>query len=400
MNYKKMWSEVLTASLIIIISAIAIISFIVISGQDVDIYNPSDKIAVSKGTDKISEVLTLLQNKYMGELDVEKLIDGAINGIFENIDDPYTRYLTPEEFEEAVNSGNEEYCGIGIHISLTKNTGEAIIVGVMPNTPAKKAGIKAGDIIKKVDNITVTKDNYYEASNAIKGEEGTGVKLILKRNGKEIELNVIREKIVSSDISSAIINGDIGYIKIFAFEQGVYDNFKAEYNRLLNEEKVTGIILDLRDNPGGFVDETVRIADLLCGSGTIIKQEYGDGTTRLYTSDEKKCEVPLVVLINENSASASEILAGSIKDLDAGKLVGTTTFGKGIMQSYIALENGGGVAITVAKYYTASGTEIHGEGIKPDIDKTLAEGQSIDYAANPETDEQLKQAIKTLNEMK
>ena len=400
MNYKKMWSEVITASLIIVISAIAIISFIVISGQDVDIYNPSDKIAVSKGTDKISEVLNLLQSKYMGELDVEKLIDGAINGIFENIDDPYTRYLTPDEFDEAVNSGNEEYYGIGIHISLTKDSGEARIVGVMPDTPAKKAGIRAGDIIKQVDNIVVNEDNYYEASNAIKGEEGTTVRLILEREGKEIEFKVIRSKIVSSDISSSIINGDIGYIKIFSFEQGVYDNFKEEYNNMINEEKVEGIIIDLRDNPGGFVDETVRIADLLCGSGTIIKQEYGDGTTRVYTSNANKCEVPLVVLINENSASASEILAGSIKDLGAGKLVGTTTFGKGIMQSYIALENGGGVAITVAKYYTASGIEIHGRGITPNIEKRLDIGQSIDYATNPSTDAQLQQAIKTLNEMK
>jgi len=400
MNYKKMWSEVITASLIIIISAIAIISFIIISGQDVDIYNPSDKIAVSKGTDKISEVLTLLQSKYMGELDVDKLIDGAINGIFENIEDPYTRYLTPDEFDEAINSGNEEYYGIGVHISLTKDGGEAKIIGVMPDTPAKKAGIKAGDIIKKVDNIVVSEDNYYEASNAIKGQEGTTVKLILERNGKELEFDVVRAKIVSSDISSSVINKNIGYIKIFSFEQGVYENFRDEYYNMINKEKVDGIIIDLRDNPGGFVDETVRIADLLCGSGTIIKQEYGDGTTRLYTSDKEKCQVPLVVLVNENSASASEILAGSIKDLGAGKLVGTTTFGKGIMQSYIALENGGGVAITVAKYYTASGIEIHGKGITPDVEKTLNNGQSIDYSANPNTDAQLEQAIKTLSQMK
>lgn len=399
MNYKKMWSEVITASLIIIISAIAIISFIVISGQDVDIYNPSDKIAVSKGTDKISEVLTLLQSKYMGDLDVDSLIDGAINGIFENIDDPYTRYLTPDEFDEAVNSGNEEYYGIGIHISLTRDSGEARIVGVMPNTPAKKAGIHAGDIIKKVDDIIVNENNYYEASNAIKGAEGTAVKLVLERNGKELEFNVIRSKIVSSDISSSLINDNIGYIKIFSFEQGVYDNFKSEYNNMIKDQKVKGLIIDLRDNPGGFVDETVRIADLLCGSGTIIKQEYGDGTTRLYTSNESKCEVPLVVLVNENSASASEILAGSIKDLKAGKLVGTTTFGKGIMQSYIALQNGGGVAITVAKYYTASGTEIHGQGITPNVEKTLNEGQTIDYSANPKTDAQLQVAIETLEKM-
>lgn len=399
MNYKKMWSEVITASLIIVISAIAIISFIVISGQDVDIYNPSDKIAVSKGTDKISEVLNLIQSKYMGEVDVDQLIDGAIEGIFENIDDPYTRYLTPEEYDEAVNSGDEEYSGIGIHISLVKTTKEAKIIGVMPNTPAKKAGIKAGDVIKKVDNIVVNEDNYYEASNAIKGEEGTEVTIVVLRNNKELTFKVKREKIETSDISSTIINGSIGYIKIFSFERNVYDNFKAEYNQML-KDNVKGLIIDLRDNPGGFVDETVKISDLLCGSGTIIRQEYGDGTTRLYTSDEDACEIPLVVLVNENSASASEILAGSVKDLKAGKVLGTQTFGKGIMQSYIALENGGGVAITIAKYYTASGEEIHGKGITPDIVKTLDKGQTLDYSINPKTDAQLNEAIKTLNKMK
>lgn len=399
MNYKKIWSEVITASLIIIISAIAIISFIVISDQDVDIYNPSNKIAVSKGTDKISEILNLLQSKYMGELDVDKLVDGAIEGIFANIDDPYTRYLSPEQFEEEMNAGNEEYSGVGIHISLDAKTREAKIIGVMPETPAKEAGVKAGDIIVKVDDLVVTEKTYYEASDAIKGEEGTIVKLVVRRNGEELTYNIERAKIKASDISSTIINNDIGYIKIFTFERNVYNNFKAEYNRLIREDEITGLIIDLRDNPGGFVDETVKIADLLCGSGTIIKEEYGDGTTKMFTSGESKSEIPIVVLVNENSASAAEILAGAIKDLDAGTLVGSTTFGKGIMQSYIELENGGGVAITIAKYYTASGEEIHGIGITPDIEIELSEGDVLDFSGNPKKDSQLNQAIKEIEKM-
>lgn len=399
MNYKKIWSEVITASLIVIISAIAIISFIVISGQDVDIYNPSSKIEVSKGSDKISEVLNLIQSKYMGEIDVNKLIDGAIDGIFANIDDPYTRYLTEEEFDEAINGGNEEYSGIGVHIALVKDTGEAKIIGVMPNSPAEKSGVKSGDVIKKVDDIVITENNYYDASNAIKGEENTEVVIVVERDGKEISFTIKREKIKSNDISSEIIDSNIGYIKIFEFERGVYDNFKTEYNKLVNDNKVSGLIIDLRNNPGGFVDETVKIADMLCGEGTIIKEEYGDGTTKIFTSDKNKCEIPLVVLVNENSASASEILAGSIKDLKAGKLVGKNTFGKGIMQNYIKLSNGGGVAITVAKYYTASGEEIHGKGIKPDVEVSLDKGTSLDYSINPKKDAQLRKAIETLKDM-
>lgn len=400
MNYKKMWSEVITASLIVIISAIAIISFIVISGQDVDIYNPSSKIAVSKGTDKISEVLNLVQSKYMGELDVDTLIDGAIKGIFANIDDPFTRYLTDEEYDEEMNSGNEEYSGIGVHLSLVGSTGEAKIIGVMANSPAKDAGLKAGDIIKKINNIEINKNNYYEASNAIKGKEGTSVKLVIERQNKLLTFNIVRKKIVSNEISSSVINNKIGYMKIFSFERGAYDDFKADYLDLIEKHKVSGLIIDVRDNPGGFVDETVMIADLLCGEGTIIKEVYKDGTTKVFASDSKKCEVPIVVLVNENSASAAEILSGAIKDLKAGKLVGTKTFGKGIMQSYIKLENGGAVAITIAKYYTASNEEIHEKGIKPDYEVKLKSGDEVDFSGNPNTDSQLKEAIKILNKMK
>lgn len=396
MDYKKIWSEVITASLIIIISAVAIISFIIISDQDVDVYNPSNKIAVAKGTDKIAEVLTLIESKYMGEIDIEKLIDGAIDGIFENIDDPYTRYMTEEEFEEEINP-DEEYSGIGIHMGLNTVTGEVKILGVMPETPAAKAGLKAGDVLVKVEGEKIDKNNYYEASEKIKGEEGIDVNIVVKRGEKELSFKITRQTIEASNISSDVISGtNIGYIKLFSFESGIYNEFKAEYLRLIREEKIDSIIIDLRDNPGGYVTETVKIADFLCGKGLIIKEEYGDGTIRTFTSDETGSEIPFVVLVNENSASASEILSGAVKDLKAGIVIGTQTFGKGIMQSYIELENGGGVAITVAKYYTASGTEIHGVGITPDIIVELPKGTYLDYSLNPKTDPQLKQAINTL----
>lgn len=396
MDYKKIWSEVITASLIVIISAVAIISFMVISDQDVDVYNPSDKIAVSKGTDKISEVLTLIESKYMGEVDIEKLIDGAIEGIFENIDDPYTRYMTEEEFNEEINP-EEEYSGIGIHMGLNTATGEVKILGVMPKTPAAKAGLKAGDVILEVDTEKITKDNYYEASEKIKGKEGTSVKILVKRADNELKFNITRKTIEASNISSDVIAGtNIGYIKLFSFESGIYSEFKAEYLRLIREEGIESVIIDLRDNPGGYVNETVKIADFLCGEGLIIKEEYGDGTVRTFTSNKDSSQIPFVVLVNENSASASEILSGAVKDLKAGTVIGTKTFGKGIMQSYIELENGGGVAITVAKYYTASGTEIHNVGITPDIIVELPEGTYLDYSLNQNTDPQLKEAINTL----
>lgn len=399
-DYKKMWTEVITACLIIVISAIAIISFIVISDQDVGVYENNSKIAVTKGTDRIEEILSLLQSKYAGELNVDELIDGAIEGIFSKIDDPYTRYLTEEEYNEILNSGNETYSGIGVHISLSSKTEQLTIIGVMPNSPAKKAGIKAGDVILAVDGIDATVENYMESVDRIKGKEGTEVKLKIKSNGKEKNLSIKRETIQANNIESDIIENNIGYIKIFEFSNEIYDQFKTEYDYLIKEKKVKGLIIDLRNNPGGLVLDTVRIADLLEGEGIILETVNSDGTKKTYTSDKDKIEVPLVVLVNENSASASEILAGSVKDLDAGTVIGTTTFGKGIVQSVIKLENEGGVSITTSKYYTASGIEIHGNGIEPDIKVELPKDVSSDIYIDDEVDGQLKEAIKVIkNEM-
>lgn len=395
MNYKKIWSEVITASLIIIISAVAIVSFIVISGQDVDVYNPSDKIAISKGSNKISEVLNLLQTKYMGEVKVDDLIDGAIEGMFSKIDDPYTRYLSEEEYSEIVSAGTETYYGIGVHLSINIKTKQITVIGVMPDSPAKKAGIRAGDIVLKVNDTEANIDNYYESVDNIKGEEGTEVKLEILSNGENKTLKVTRTKIVANNIESEVIQG-LGYIRVLAFENNIYNQFKEQYDKLIDENKVKGLIIDLRNNPGGHVSETVKIADMLVGEGTILKEVYGDGVTKTYTSDKNKSSVPIVVLVNENSASAAEILAGSIKDLKQGTLVGTTTFGKGIVQSIIKLENGGGLSITTAKYYTAAGEEIHGKGIAPDVEVKLRDENVIDYSINPDKDPQLKEAVKIL----
>ncbi|MBR5227660.1 MAG: S41 family peptidase [Clostridia bacterium] len=397
LDYKKIWSEVITTSLIIIISAVAIISFIVISDQSVDIYNPSNKIAVSVGSDRIEEVLSLLQSKYMGELDVNELTEGAIEGILSKIEDPYTRYLTEEEYLEQTRDSAEEYSGIGIHMSWSLKTGNLRIIGVMPDTPAKKAGLRAGDVIVSVDGVSVTMDNITTISDAIKGEEGTTVKLVVAREGKNIEFSMQRAHIIANNIESNIID-NIGYIRILQFDTDVYEQFKAEYDKLL-EKNVKGLIIDLRDNPGGLVNETINIANLLIDNGTILKVMYGDNTVKSYKANSTQCEIPLVVLVNENSASASEILAGAIKDLKQGVVVGTTTFGKGIMQSVIGLEGGGGLSITSAKFYTASGTEIHGVGIEPNIEVELTSGLNLDAVICTSKDNQFNEAVEQINSM-
>lgn len=399
LDYKKMWSEIITASLIIVISTIAIISFVVISDQSVDVYNPSQKVAVSEGTQRIEEVLSLLQSKYMGELDIDELTDAAIEGILSEIDDPYTRYLTAEEYEEETRDSAEEYTGIGVHMSWSTKEARLKVISVMPDTPAKKSGIKSGDVIISVDDEEVTKDNITKMSDKIKGEEGTVVKIVVDRAGEKITFNVTRAHIVANNIESNIVEGDIGYIRILQFDADIYNQFKTEYDKLIKTEGVKGLVIDLRDNPGGLVNETIKIADLLVKNGVILKVKYADGTTKTYrATSTNSCPVPLVVLVNENSASASEILSGAIKDLEQGTLVGTTTFGKGIMQSIIGLEAGDGLSVTIAKFYTASENEIHGVGIEPDVKVELDEGLDLDTVICTSKDNQLNEAIKLLKE--
>lgn len=399
LDYKKMWSEIITASLIIVISAIAIISFIVISDQSVDVYNPSQKVAVSEGTQRIEEVLSLLQSKYMGELDIDELTDGAIEGILSKIEDPYTRYLTEEEYAEETRDSSEEYSGIGVHMSWSVKEAKLKIISVMPDTPAKEAGLKAGDIITEVDGVSVTADNITKMSDSIKGEEGTVVKIVVDRKGQSMSFDVTRAHIIANNIESNVFEDDIGYIRILQFDVNIYDQFKTEYDKLIKTEKVKGLVIDLRDNPGGLVNETIKIADLLVKDGVILKVKYADGTTKTYrATGTNSCAVPLVVLVNENSASASEILSGAIKDLKQGTIVGTTTFGKGIMQSIIGLEGGDGLSITIAKFYTASENEIHGVGIEPDIKVELGEDVDLDMVIGTNEDNQLNEAIRVLKE--
>lgn len=400
LDYKKIISEVITASLIIIISGIAIYSFIVISDQNVDVYNSSPKVDAIKGNNKIQEVISIIQSKYMEDVDVNELVDGAIAGIFDSIDDNYTRYITPEEYEEMLKEGNEEYVGIGVHISQNTSTGTMVIISVMPDSPAKEAGLMSGDIVLNVDDIAVTKETYSEAVSALKGKEGTVAKLVIQRGEEKINKEVTRKKIISSNVESDVIDNKYGYIRVLEFENNIYNQFKEEYTKLMEEKKVEGLIIDLRNNPGGIVSETVKIADLLCGEGKIVETVYRDGSKKVYTSDaENKCTVPLVVLVNESSASASEILAGAIKDLKQGTLVGKKTYGKGIVQSIVPLNEGGAVSVTTAKYYTASGIEIHGNGIEPNVEVDISDvnrGMTVDY----NKDEQLRKAVEILNNSK
>ena len=350
---------------------------------------------------KINEVLNVIDTKYIDSDHINKddLVIGAIEGITAAVGDPYTRFVTNKEFSEMLVPNNEEYYGIGVHVIYDKKEKGILVVGVMPGSEAESQGMEAGDVILKVADIALNEEVYNEAIDAIKGEENTKVKLVIrKKDGTVIEDEYTRKKTFVTDLEYKVIDNNIGYVKINNFGIDVSKVFK-EAIKDLESKNVSGITIDVRDNPGGNLTEVVEICKSILPKGEIVRVKYTDKEDKVYLSDgSSKLNVPLVVLVNENSASASEIFAGAVKDLKAGTIVGMTTFGKGIVQSVETLDSGiGAISVTTSKYYTASGNEIHKKGIVPDIELDLSKEAKEKIYIDFEEDIQLQKAIQILN---
>ena len=263
-----------------------------------------------------------------------------------------------------LNSGTETYGGLGIHITYDTKSEGIIILGIMPDAPALDADLKIGDVILSVDGTVVSQKSFYECVDKLKGEAGSEVKLIIKRDNDTLEKTVKREEIIPNNVESDIMDGNIGYIRIWSFDNNVYKQFKTEYEKL-KSKNITGLVIDVRNNPGGLVSDTVSILKEMLPKCDIVKLVYKDESERVYKCDGKnQINIPVAVLVNSGSASASEILASAIKDSNTGVLIGTKTYGKGIVQEVQQLDGKGALSITVAKYYTASGVEIHKNGIE------------------------------------
>lgn len=392
----KLATNVLSGVLIVVISAALIWALVTIVAPK--FLTDDSKLSASYGENtvalnRINMALNRIMENHIEDQDIDKLVDGAISGMADATDDPYTRYISEEEYQEMLVAGTEQYSGIGVHISYDQETKGIIILGIMPNSPAQEAGLKIGDIIAMVGDVTVNTDTYSECVDAIKGEENTTVKLTIVRNQEEvIEKEITRKKISVNNIESELLDNNIGYIRILAFENDIYKQFKAEYDKF--DGKVDGLIIDLRNNSGGLVNETLNIADLLVPAGDALKLRYKDGTEKVYrTTDKNEINVPLVVLVNGRSASASEILAGIIKDTNKGVVIGTKTFGKGIVQTVEKLGDRGALSITTSKYYTPSGVEIHKNGIEPNITVELPQEEQNEMTVSRDKDTQLKRAV-------
>ena len=342
---------------------------------------------------------TMLNQKYIGEIDEEKMLESAIKGYVEGLGDPYTEYLTKEEMSDFMEETNAEYVGIGVYLTENKTDNTILVVGVMKNSPALEAGMQEGDVITKVNDVAYTGENIDEAIKIMKGQEGTNVKVTILRDGKEIELDVQRKKINVEHVSSQMLENNIAYIQIDSFDSSVAESFKNQITELRNGG-ATKIIIDLRSNGGGIVTEATEIAELFLEKGETILITKGKKDKEELTTSEKDPiikDIPVVVLVNEGTASASEILAGALKDkYENTTIVGKTTYGKGVIQTLYNLSDGSGLKITTEEYYTPNHKKINKEGIKPDVEVDLTKDANGYYETGIDKDAQLLKAIEIL----
>jgi peptidase, S41 family len=397
---KRFINKAVIISIIVVFSAIVIGAMTLVAMSLIKNTKTSNGEDISKYMTRIEDAIKMVKSKYIDDIDTEKLVDGAVAGIAEATGDPYTRYMDEEEYSQMLNSGTETYGGLGIHITYDTKSEGIIILGIMPDAPALDADLKIGDVILSVDGTVVSQKSFYECVDKLKGEAGSEVKLIIKRDNDTLEKTVKREEIIPNNVESDIMDGNIGYIRIWSFDNNVYKQFKTEYEKL-KSKNITGLVIDVRNNSGGLVSDTVSILKEMLPKCDIVKLVYKDESERVYKCDGKnQINIPVAVLVNSGSASASEILASAIKDSNTGVLIGTKTYGKGIVQEVQQLDGKGALSITVAKYYTASGVEIHKNGIEPNITVELPEEYKKSSSVPRDKDTQLIKAIEYINSKK
>lgn len=359
-----------------------------------------DRLAgVFNNYSKIMSVKDYIDDSYLREVDEAALLDGQLKGMVQALDDPYSVYMTKDDFNSFTQQTAGIYGGIGVIVTPGEDN-FITVVSPIEDTPGEKAGIKTGDKIIKVNGIEFFAENMDEAVKVMKGKPKTEVTLTIMRKDKEeknqvIEMAITREEIRLVTVKSDIIEGNIGYIKLTSFDEITYEDFKTHLTSL-EKSKVKGLIIDLRNNPGGLLNVCAEIADELLGEGDIVYTQTKKGEKDYLRSDKNQTTLPLVLLVNEGSASASEILAGAIKDHKRGQIIGTTTFGKGVVQRIRDLNDGSGLKLTVSEYFTPNGINIHGIGIVPDIVLELNEGVEaigVDYLTE---DNQLQKALEVI----
>ena len=356
----------------------------------------SAEIDIYKKIDLFGEVLEKINKQYVDEINQSESMDSAINGLLQSLD-PYSSYMSPEIFQEMQTETSGEFGGLGIEVSM--EAGVVKVITPIDDTPASKAGIKAGDYIVKIDNVQVQGKSLNEAVDLMRGLVGTDIELTVRRRGvkKALTFNITRKIIEVQSVKSDLLENNIGYIRLTSFNDNSSDQIKKKIKKLKENVNLKAFILDLRNNPGGLLSQAIKISDFFLENGEIVstksrkKSENRKWFARKGDITEGKT---LIVLINYGSASASEIVAGALKDHKRAIILGENSYGKGSVQSIIPLKNKGAIRLTIAKYYLPSGKSISEVGVSPDIE---VNEEGDDFRIKTDTDNQLNYAIKLLN---
>lgn len=358
-----------------------------------------DTLLGEKGQQKMEEIEGLINQYYLDEINSDTMMDAISSGIMAGLGDKYAAYYNKDDYATLQERNTGNYCGIGAYVSQNTTTGAIVIVQPMEGSPAQKAGLKAGDIIYTVDDEDVTGEDLSTVVAKMKGEEGTTVTLKVVRDGEKdyLDITVTRREIESKTVAAKMLDKKTGYIAVSAFEEVT----KKQFHQALDELEKQGqkkLIIDLRDNGGGLLDTAVNMLDRMLPKGLLVytKDKRGEGE-KYYSTDEEYFDKPVVILVNENTASASEVFSGAMQDYEKAVLLGDTTFGKGIVQSVITLSDGTAVKLTTSKYYTPKGRNIHGSGLKPDVKVTSNDSVTKLKKSGIKVDNQIQAAFKYLN---
>ena len=356
----------------------------------------SDNSEIYKKIDLFGEVLEKINDEYVDEIDQSQSMDAAINGLLQSLD-PYSAYMTPESFESMQTETSGEFGGLGIEVGM--EAGVVKVISPIDNTPASKAGLKAGDYIVKINDTQVQGKSLTEAVELMRGPVGSSIEITVRRRGekKALIFNITREIIEVQSVKFELLENNIGYIRLTSFNENSSSQVKEKIEKLNNNKKLKGYILDLRNNPGGLLSQAIKISDFFLDNGEIVStksRQPSENRKWFAKKGDLTNGKTVLVLINYGSASAAEIVAGALKDHKRAIIVGENSYGKGSVQSIIPLKNRGAIRLTIAKYYLPSGKSISEVGVTPDIE--VAEG-SDDFKINSETDNQLNFAIKLLN---
>lgn len=401
MDYEKRQKIYRTIMLIVLVAVVTFMITSVVMYKKLGRKSPQYVVLKGEEGQQISTILNgfrkIIDEEFLGEIKEEDLIDGAIKGYIEGLNDPYTEYYTKEEMEEVEVSTYGNFDGIGIYITKDEETDGVLILAPIEESPAEKAGILSGDIITKVDDEDCIGKELDVVSSKIKGTVGTKVKLEIVRGMETKTFEIERQNIKVNPIKSEVLENNIGYIKLSTFDDGCAEEFKTKYEEL-KKQNIESLIIDVRNNGGGIVEEALDILDLIVNKGdtTLITVDKKNNEEITKSKNDPEIDVPIIVLTNKNTASASEILAGALKDLGKAKIVGTKTYGKGVIQELITLTNGAGLKITTNEYYTPNRNKINKIGIEPDETVELPKETQESLKVEEQQDTQLQKAIELL----